>query len=152
MNIKKIPLPFILSAFTILALFIAFILWGLPYFFTPIQFEGLTSTLGSQTLRARVKETIEEGEIDLGGTLQPYQIFRVELLEGEYKGILMEVDYGKRQVRADGLRFSPGDEIFVTLDKRPDGVLLAFYVDFIREKALFWLLMVFVAFILLHNQ
>jgi uncharacterized membrane protein len=152
MNLKKIPMPFILSAFGVMALLIAFIVWGVPYFFKSSQFEGITSTLGSQTLRARITEIIEEGEIDLGGTLQPYQVFRVELLEGEYKGILMEIDYGKRQVVADELHFSPGDEIYVTMDKRPDGVLVAYYVDFIREKALFWLLTVFVAFILLLGR
>ena len=49
------------------------------------------SAFGSETRRAEVKQIIEEGEVDLGGTVQRYQIARVELLEGEYQGIVMEM-------------------------------------------------------------
>jgi hypothetical protein len=34
--------------------------------------------------------------------LQSYQVFRVEVLEGPYKGLITEIDYGKRQVRPEG--------------------------------------------------
>ena len=44
-----------------------------------------------------------EGEIDLGGTMQRYQVARVELLEGEYRGIVMEMDYGRRGVLSERL-------------------------------------------------
>ncbi len=147
-EMKKLPLPFIIAALLVLAAFVAFIVWGIPYFFSPTQFEGMAATLGSQTLRAQVTDIIEEGEIDLGGNVQPYQVFRVKLLEGEYSGILIEVDYGRRQVIAEGLHFSPGDEIFVTLGKNQEGVISAYYVDFVREKSLAWLLAVFVVAIL----
>jgi hypothetical protein len=40
------------------------------------------AAMGSETAKARVTEIIEDDEIDLGGTLQRYQVARVELLEG----------------------------------------------------------------------
>jgi hypothetical protein len=59
------------------------------------------STIGSDTVRAEVAQIIEEGEIDLGGHVQKYQVVQVNILEGPYSGIIMEVDYGKRQIRSD---------------------------------------------------
>jgi hypothetical protein len=59
------------------------------------------STIGSDTVRAEVVQIIEEGEIDMGGHTQKYQVARVNILEGQYAGIPMEIDYGKRQVRSD---------------------------------------------------
>jgi uncharacterized membrane protein len=146
---KKIPGVFAFSAIFILALAAAFAIWGIPYFFQPPQVEGISATYGTDTLRARVVEIVEEGQIDLGDINQNYQVMRVELLEGEYKGILMEVDYGRRQVRPDFTPFMPGDEIFITLGKRPDGVLAAFYVEYVRSQSLLLLLAVFVIAILL---
>ena len=40
----------------------------------------------SDTVRAKVINLIEEGQTDLGGTLQNYQVFDVELVEGDFKG------------------------------------------------------------------
>jgi uncharacterized membrane protein len=149
MKPEKLPRSFVFLAVFVLALAVAFAFWGVPYFFQPPQVEGISVTYGTDTLRARVTEIIEEGQIDLGEASQPYQVMRVELLEGEYKGILMEVDYGKRQLRPNLSPFAPGDEIFVTLGRRPDGVLSAFYVDYVRSGPLLILFGVFVLAILL---
>lgn len=73
---------------------IAFLLW--PYF-TQVNLPQVNiSSFGAGTARARVTQIIEDGDIDLGGTVQRYQIARVELLEGEYKGISMEMERGSR--------------------------------------------------------
>lgn len=106
---------------------------------------------GSETVRARVTEIIEEGEIDLGGTIQRYQIARVELLEGEYQGILMEMDYGKRQVLSSVVYLQPEDDVLVTVGSRPDGVLTVYFVDFVRTSPLLWLTGIFVAAILVMS-
>src|SRR5215211_1703723 len=105
------------------------------------------SAFGSETARARVTEIIEEGEIDLGGTIQRYQIARVELLEGQYRGIVMEMDYGKRQVLSNAVYLKPGDNILVTIGARPDGILTVYFVDFERATSLLWLTAIFVAVI-----
>lgn len=110
------------------------------------------SVLGSQTLRARVIAIIEEGEIDLGGVVQKYQIVRVEALEGEYRGLVMEMDYGRRQVLSNAVYLEPGDDILVTIGSRPDGILTVYFVDFVRITPLLWLTAVFAGAILLISR
>jgi uncharacterized membrane protein len=130
----------------LLAIVAAFLLW--PYF-TQVNVPDVhMPSFGSQTARARVTEIIEEGEIDLGGTLQRYQIARVELLEGEYRGIVMEMDYGKRQILSNAVYLRAGDKVLVTVGSRPDGMLTVYFVDFVRSGSLLWLTAIFVAVIL----
>jgi uncharacterized membrane protein len=95
-----------------------------------------------------VIEIIEEGEIDLGGTIQRYQVARVELLEGEYRGILMEMDYGRRGLLSNAVYLRAGDDVLVTIGSRPDGVLTVYFVDFVRSDSLLWLVAIFVVVIL----
>ncbi|MBN1450795.1 MAG: YibE/F family protein [Anaerolineales bacterium] len=139
-------IPFLLF-FIVIAAFLT-----LPYFSQVELPVAQMSAFGSETVRAQVDEIIEEGEIDLGGTLQRYQIARVEILEGDYAGILMEIDYGQRQVLSGNLYLRPGEEILVTLGKRPDNVLTAYYTEHVRTTPLLWLLAAFVVAILLISR
>ena len=124
----------------------------IPYF-SQVELPAVSmSAFGSETVRAQVDEIIEEGQIDLGGTLQRYQIARVEILEGDYAGILMEIDYGQRQVLSGNTYLDPGDKILVTLGTRPDGVITAYYAEHVRTTPLLWLLAVFVVAILLISR
>jgi uncharacterized membrane protein len=107
------------------------------------------SVMGSENARARVEEIIEEGEVALGETVQRYQIARVELLEGDYKGIVMEMDYGRRQILSNNVYLSPGDQILVTIGSRPDGILTVYFTDFVRTTSIFWLVVIFIVTILL---
>ncbi|MBN2118864.1 MAG: YibE/F family protein [Anaerolineales bacterium] len=133
-----------------LAIVAASLLW--PYF-TQVNIPNVNmSSFGAGTVRARVTDIIEEGEIDLGGTQQRYQIARVELLEGEYQGILMEMDYGKRQVLSSTVYLQTGDTILVTVGSRPDGVLSVYFVDFVRSSSLLWLTAIFVVVILIISR
>jgi uncharacterized membrane protein len=124
----------------------------LPYFSQVELPVANMSAFGSETVRAQVDEIIEEGEIDLGGTLQRYQIARVEILEGDYAGILMEIDYGRRQVLSGNTYMKPGDKILVTMGSNADNVLTAYFVDFVRVTPLLWLLAAFVVAILLISR
>jgi len=119
----------------------------------PVQIPdaGLTA-FGSEAVQARVLEIVEQGEIDLGGVVQTYQIVRVELLEGEYKGLVMEMDYGKRQLVSSSITLQPDDLIFVTIGLRPDGVLAVYFMDFVRTKYLLWLSLLFVITVLLISR
>jgi uncharacterized membrane protein len=110
------------------------------------------AAFGTGTVRARVTEIIEDGEIDLGGTLQRYQVARVELLEGEYRGIEMEMDYGRRGVLSNTVYLRSGDTVLVTIGARPDGILTVYFVDFERASSLVWLTAIFVLVILFISR
>ena len=135
---------YLLVPSVIVIVFLAvFVIWGIPYFFeTPLP-AAAGSPMGTGTYRAGVTLVLEEGEIDLGGTLQTYQILRVKLLDGEYAGIPMEVDYGRRQIHPEGIRFDVGDVILVSLSQGPDGVLNAYFADYVRTPMLGWLALAF---------
>jgi uncharacterized membrane protein len=133
----------------LLAAFAA-LLW--PYFSGAPLPESSAVAFGSETVRAEVVAVIEEGTVDLGGRVQPYQIVRVELLEGEYAGIQMEIDYGRRQVRQDDYLLRPGDRVLVTVSKTPENLVNAYFVDHVRSTPLLWLVGIFAAAILLISR
>ncbi len=134
----------------ILAAIAAVLLW--PYFSSAKLPDIHMSTLGEGTVRAEVVQIIEEGNIDLGGHQQPYQVARVNILEGRYAGIVMEVDYGKRQVRSDDYQLNVGDRIMVSISKTPDNVVNAYFVDFIRTSPLLLLTAIFAISILVISR
>ncbi len=110
------------------------------------------STLGSDTVRAEVTQIIEEGEIDMGGHVQKYQIARVNILEGKYADIIMEIDYGKRQIRSDDYLLQVGDKVMVAISKTPDNVVNAYFVDYIRTTPILWLTITFAVAIILISR
>lgn len=135
---KRIPLSIIIVAAVVILLFSIFAIWGIPYFFQQpqIQSNGANTTLGSQTVSAQITQIVEEGQINLNGKNQLYQVMQVEVLEGDYKGQSFQIDYGKHQVRSDNFRFGVGDRVYVEVDKTPTGDLRAFYIDYVRSQPL----------------
>jgi uncharacterized membrane protein len=113
--------------------------------------DGFT-TFGSDTVRAEVLKIIEEGQVDLGGHTQKYQIARVNILEGEYADIPMEIDYGKRQLRSDDYDLTVGSRVMVSISKTPDNVINAYFVDFVRTTPLFWLTIIFAVAIIVISR
>ena len=127
----------------------AFVIWGVPYFFSPIERVQTESGFGAGTVRAEVTQIIEEGEITLGDNPpQLYQILRVKPLEGKYEGIELEIDNGRRQVRYDDIHLAPGDELLIAVTLAPDGTLNAYFVDYVRSHLLLLLVGIFVVAIL----
>ncbi len=121
--------------------------------FTKVELPGDGfSTVGSDTVRAEVVQIIEEGEIDMGGHVQKYQVARVKILEGEYEGIPMEIDYGKRQVRSDEYDLAIGDKVMVSLSKTPENVINAYFVDFVRTTPMIWLAVIFAVAIVVISR
>lgn len=110
------------------------------------------STFGADTVRAEVLQIIEEGEIDLGGNFQTYQIARVMILEGPYEGIPMEIDYGRRQIRPDDYLLAPGDKILVSISRTPDNVVNAYFADYVRTTPILWLALIFAVAIVVISQ
>ena len=107
------------------------------------------STFGADTVRAKIVQIIEEGQIELGGNLQTYQVARVNILEGQYAGIVMEIDYGKRQIRSDDYLLEVGDQVMVSISKTPDNVVNAYFVDYVRTTPILWLIAIFALAIIL---
>ncbi len=153
-KMNKIPPSFILAGAFVFFVFVVLVIWGVPYFFQPQQIQngGQTATLGSQTVLSRVTDIVEEGQINLGGRNQLYQVMHVEVLEGDYKGMTFQIDYGKRQIRNDSFRFTPGDEVYILVDKTPTNQLDAYYVDYVRSKQLLILLAAFVVSLLIMGR
>ncbi|MDO9301391.1 MAG: YibE/F family protein [Anaerolineales bacterium] len=110
------------------------------------------STIGSDTVRAEVIQIIEEGEIDMGGHTQKYQVARVNILEGQYEGIPMEIDYGKRQVRSDEYDLAIGDQVMVSISKTPENVINAYFVDYVRTTPMLWLAGIFAIAIIVISR
>ena len=97
------------------------------------------STIGSDTVRAEVIQIIDEGKVEMGGHTQKYQVARVNILEGKYKGIPMEIDYGKRQMRSDDYDLTIGNKVMVSISKTPENVINAYFVDYVRTTPMLWL-------------
>jgi uncharacterized membrane protein len=110
------------------------------------------ATFGADTVRAEVVQIVEEGQVDLGGVQQTYQIARVNILEGEYAGIPMEIDYGKRQIRSDDYLLKVGNKIMVSISKTPDNVVNAYFVDYVRTTPILWLTAIFAVAIIVISS
>lgn len=143
----------ILLIFTLLILLLAaFVIWGIPYFFeTPLP-EAMNSPLGTGTVKAEVTAILEEGEITLGDTTQNYQLLRVRLLEGEFAGVPFDIDYGKRQIHPPGVRFDVSDVILVSVSQGPNGVINAYFADYVRTPMLGWLALAFALAIIVTGK
>jgi uncharacterized membrane protein len=133
-----------------LVLLVAVVLYSV---FAKVELPGNGfSTVGSGTFRAKVTQILEEGNIDMGGHTQKYQVVRVTILDGKYKGIPMEIDYGKRQVRSDEYDLAVGDKIMVSISKTPENVVNAYFVDFVRTTPMIWLTVVFATAIIVISR
>jgi uncharacterized membrane protein len=146
---KKKTLLFTLSALLVVILVGASILYLAPQL-SNLPFLNPTGKgaigFGADAVRARVVEIVESGTITLGDRTQPYQILRVHLLEGEYSGRQVLIDYGQRQIRPAGLDLRVGEQVLVTVGKDPEGNLSAYFLDYVRNGPL---LLLFTTFVLL---
>jgi len=98
----------------------------------------------SETVRAEVLNIQEEGHITVGKQEQIYQIVEIEVSEGEFKGSHMFLEFGKNQIMPEEYILKAGSEILVTVGISPlDNTSSAFFVDFVRGKALVWIFLLF---------
>ncbi len=136
----------IVSILLVLAAGIALIVWAAPQLANLFSTERPAGQVGydSSTVRAEVVEIIEEGQITLGERRQRYQVFNARVLEGDYTGQTLEIEYGLQQVRAAEADVRLGDQVLISVGKRPDGSLVAFFTDFIRTGSILQLFLVFV--------
>jgi len=126
-----------------------FIFYILPGLFSPDSEEaqeGPVLGYGSDAIQGEILEILEEGETQLGDVTQIYQVLKVKLLEGEYQGLEITVDYGKHQLRPEGLNLKPGDKVILTLGRGVDNLIQARFLDFVRTGPMLILFGTFVFF------
>lgn len=145
---KSNRIPFLIAATVAVLAFAGAVFYLISSLHSPQQDPVPAPLIGfdSQTAEAKVLEILDEGQIELGEVTQRYQTLRVEILEGEYKGLNLEVDYGKRQLRPAGLALKPGDRIFITIGLGVDNTLQTQFQDFRRTGPLLVLFATFVTF------
>ena len=141
---KNLTVFFTLAGAITLAI-IAFIIWGLPYFLNTSLPVPTNNGFGSETVPAQILQIIDQGTINLGGTMQPYQDLNVMILSGQNKGLVANVSYGKDRILPEGLLFHPGDQIMVEGSSSPnsDNVVVN-YADAVRTRPILILLAVFI--------
>jgi uncharacterized membrane protein len=145
---KKPLTTFIILTIVITLVFLAFIIWGLPYFLDTSLPAPSNSGFGSETVSAQVLQVVDQGTVNLGGVDQAYEDLEVKILEGQYKGAVVQMNYGKDQFQPEGIHYGPGDQILVTIGSGQNSELIAEYADAIRTRPILILLSVFIAALL----
>ena len=112
---------------------IVLIIFGIPYFLNFSLPAPQNTGFGSETVPARIVQIVDQGTVNLGGTVQPYQVLNVQVLQGTYKGQNVQVNYGKDQIQPEGITYRVGDQILVVAGQKPDGSLVASYADAVRS-------------------
>jgi uncharacterized membrane protein len=149
---KKSINLFIILAVVVTLVVVVFLIWGVPYFFN-ISLPAPTNVgFNSETVPAQILQIVDQGTVNLGGTIQPYQDLSVEILQGQYKGTTVEVDYGKDQIQPTGILYKVGDQILIVVSQDQNGNLTANYADAVRTRPILILLGVLVVALLAVAQ
>ena len=149
---KKISYTYIIGGLIVLILFVVLVAWGLQYFFQTIPVQTGGATLGSDTVLAEVVGVVDQGQVGSNTGSQPYQTLNVKVLEGQYKDIPFQVDYGKHEAHPADFHFVAGDKIYVIINQMPNKQLEADYVDYVRSKPMAILLGAFILSILVMGR
>lgn len=124
------------------------IVWLVPRLTTFFSSQRPPGQVGydSSTVRAEVLEILETGQITLGERPQRYQVFTARVLEGNFAGQVVEIEYGLQQIRPNDADVRAGEQVLISIGVRPDGQIVAFFTDFIRIGSIFQLFLIFVLF------
>lgn len=124
------------------------IVWLVPRLTTFFSSQRPAGQVGydSSTVRAEVLEILETGQITLGERPQRYQVFTARVLEGNFAGQVVEIEYGLQQIRPNDADVRAGEQVLISVGVRPDGQIVAFFTDFIRIGSIFQLFLIFVLF------
>jgi len=140
-RIVKVGTVIIVTAALVILSFVA-----APYIMGIFESTDELTTVGytSETVRAEVLSIQEEGYTTVGKQEQIYQIVEIEIMEGEFKHSHMFLEFGKNQVMPEEYILKPGNEILVNVGISPlDNTTSAFFIDFMRGKALVWIFLLF---------
>jgi uncharacterized membrane protein len=99
----------------------------------------------TESLRAEVISVLEQGLVEQGEFLQPYQILRLRIVEGPLQGQEVEVEYGTMRPTSEDRLFRAGDQVIVDRTRTLEGDDFFSVSDYVRGRALLWLTLLFVA-------
>ena len=104
----------------------------------------------SETVRARVIAVVEEGPAEVMGRSQTYQVVEIQVLEGDYQQTRMMLEVGKSQVLPGDYLLAPGDVILASVgENQVNNQVKAFFVDFVREKSILFIFILFCGIVML---
>lgn len=134
-------------------LIIVLILIATPYIAQYLDFDKEQTVVGysDETVRAEVIAVVDEGPANVAGRDQTYQELEVQILEGQYDQLRLMVDIGKSQILPEDYLLEPGDRILVNAgESLVSGKTEAYFVDFVREKGIILIFLIFslVAFLI----
>lgn len=95
---------------------------------------------------------LEEGMTTVGPVTQPFQRLLVRMTSGERAGSEVEVSVGVRDLNTGGVRYEPGDRVYLSRTVGPDGQEVFFIIDRDRSTPLLVLAFLFAVAILLLGQ
>jgi uncharacterized membrane protein len=100
-----------------------------------------------ETFKGKVHSILVDKTQSYGdGYEMRYQIAEIEMLEGEHKGRVLQV---QNDITAYNLVLSEGDEVLLFLEEYPDGTLSAYVSDIARGKYLIWISVIFLVLLAL---
>lgn len=136
------------------ALVIILVLIISPYLAQSLGFGNEEQTVvgySDETVRARVIAVQEEGPAEVAGREQTYQVLEIQILEGTYEQQRLMLEMGKSQILSEEYLLKPDDVVLVNAaESLVTGKTAAYFVDFVREKAIIIVFLIFsaVAFII----
>ena len=127
-------------------LVVALLIYLAPQFIDALAvwLQPSSSTQAGETVTAQVVAVVEEGVMSQMGVERPYQIAQVAIMSDRLAGETLTIDYGQTILAAPGTSLDVGDRVMVGISPSVDGSPQAYFVDFVRTRALLWLLGLFV--------
>lgn len=98
--------------------------------------------------KAKVIEILEEGDTNAQGFKQKYQKVKVEVLEGEKKGEILEINHGELVTLNEALKVNKDENVVLLEFSRPDGKNEYLITDKYRIDSLIILSILFILTVL----
>ena len=145
---KTLKLPRYMIVISTSVLIMVLLMMAAPHILGIFGGKSEQTTVGytSDTVRARVVAIHEEGQTNVAGVNQDYQILQVEILEGEFEATRLMIGLGDYQIMPKDYLVDPDDIILVNAGRNlASGDVQGYFVDFVRERSLVILFLLFSA-------
>lgn len=93
--------------------------------------------------KAEVLEIVEEGQKDLGGIINPYQIIKVKILDGDKKGQELTIDNGGKLSITEAQKVRVGEKIIINSFDAGEAGTVYLVRDKYRLDSIFYIVLLF---------